>query len=225
MNITRDLTDYLYYATWQETVAEANATLQVDSAMANALLVFWDGGYVGQCYNMKHGWVTEKWQCKLPLPAITAGHHSLTLLSVCLGVENGMNPDEIPYETHFKGVQVGGAVRTAGNDFTKGGWSHRAYLTGEWLAVWTEEGRAAVKWETQWKGLVGQPLVWWSAALPAFHMPSGGQWALLLDLTGMNRGHVYFNGHDAGRSTLQHTALPLSLLCCLLIVMWVRVRV
>ena len=110
-----------------------------------------------------------------------------------------MNADEIPFETHFKGVRTGGSVRTAFTDFTAGVWMHRPYLTGEYLGLYTVDGWSSVAWTSEWKGLVGQPLVWWTAAIPAFSLPTSGQWALLVDLRGFGRGHFYINGHDGGR--------------------------
>ena len=98
----------------------------------------------------------------------------------------------------FKGIQTGGQVKTQGNDLSQGVWVHRPYLTGEWLALYTEEGRGSVEWKGQGMGLEGRPLVWWTAVTPAFNLPTEGQWALLIDLTGLGRGHFYINGHDGG---------------------------
>ena len=198
LNVTRDLTDYCTYTTRQLWKGEANATLSVDSGIANSFLVFLDGAYQGSCYNADHGWTTTKWQCQVVLGAVTVGSHTLSLVSVSLGIENGMNPEEVPYEAHYKGIQTSGSVKTAANDLSQGVWVHRPYLTGEWLALFTAEGRGSVQWQGQWQGLIGQPLVWWSAPMPPLLLPTSGQWSLLIDLTGMGRGHVYINGHDAG---------------------------
>ena len=233
LNITRDLTDYLWYSSTRYVqTGEDNATLAVDSGSANAFLIFWDAAYVGDCYNYDHAWTTNKWQCRVPLGRTTAGTHSLSLLSISLGIENGtlththtllrsvlctrlielrlsplmwccacvgMDPEEVPYLDHFKGVAAGGQVRTAATDFTSGAWVHRPYLTGEFLALYTAEGWGSVPWTSQWKGLVGRPLVWWTAAIPSFDVPTTGQWSLLVDLRGLGRGHFYVNGHDGGR--------------------------
>ena len=200
LNITQDLTEYMWYvATRDITTAEDNATLSVDLASANALLVFLDQHYKGTCFNWDHRGNTGSWRCSVSLGAVTEGEHSLALLSVSLGNDNGMAPEEIGYEAHYKGVTPGGKVHTQSTDFTKGMWTHRPYLTGEFLEVFTNDGRGNVQWTKDTKALVGQPLVWWTAEFPKVTFPTKGQYALLADLTGMGRGHCYINGNDIGR--------------------------
>ena len=152
------------------------------------------------CYDDAHDGWSNPWQCSVSLGkyGVSIGAHSLAILSVSLGVGNGVGSDD-PINGHYKGVKPNGTIRTAAHDFTHGEWVIRPYLTGEWLAVFTQEGMGTVLWTDEWKALVGQPLVWWTAEVPKFAAPAEGAYAVLLDVTGMGRGHAYINGHDLGR--------------------------
>ena len=189
LNVTRDLTDYLYYTTSPNiTKAELNTSLTIASASANAFVVFWDGAYMGNCYDASHQWTSITWQCRVALGEVSVGVHSLSLLSVSLGIENGMWSNEVPYQNHYKGIPAGGAVNTTANNFTHGVWIHRPYLMGEYLALFTEEGRRSVQWSTEWKGLVGRPLVWWSTVLPELSRPSGDGFRAAVGFDGDGEG-------------------------------------
>ena len=151
------------------------------------------------CYNYDHDGVSNPWQCTVSLgDGVTVGSHSLALLSVSLGIGNGVGSGD-PVSSHFKGVRSNGTIRTGAHDFTRGQWVIRPYLTGELLAVYSEDGRGSVQWTSQWKGLVGQSLVWWTAEVPRFAPPADGAYAVLLDASGMGRGHAYINGNDLGK--------------------------
>ena len=181
--------------------AQANATLTVDSGSANSFLAYLDGDYVGTCDDHSHVGITSHWTCRIPLPSgLTAGPHALALLSISLGIENGMASDEVPYVNHFKGVRTDGRVMLGDVDITnQSPWSMRPYLTGEWLGVASKGGKGSVPWSREWGEATGRPLTWYTAVFPAVEAPAQGAYSVLVDMTGMGRGHAFVNGWDIGR--------------------------
>ena len=200
LNLTRDMTDYCWYTTSPVVQsAQNNATLRIQSGTGQSFLVFLDGEYKGTCYYPTHNWpFTAHWDCVVQLGAVQTGKHQLSLLSVSLGIENGMDPEEIPYENHYKGVRTRGTVMLGSQDVTDGGWTLRPFLTGQWLELWSSAGHGSVLWSSQWKAARGRPLTWYRTTFPRVPLPSTGLYAVLLDLTGMGRGHAFVNGHDIG---------------------------
>ena len=200
LNLTRDMTDYCWYSR-SATIdpAQSNATLRIQSGTGQSFLVYLDGQFKGSCYYPTHNWpFTAHWDCVVPLGAVQSGKRELSLLSVSLGIENGMDAEEIPYENHYKGVRTGGSVMLGDQDVTTGGWTLRPYLTGQWLELWTATGQGSVPWSDDWKAASGRSLTWYRATFPQLSLPSTGLYAVLLDLTGMGRGHAFVNGHDIG---------------------------
>ena len=200
LNLTRDLTDYCWYTTTTSIqAAQSNATLRIQTGTGQSFLAFLDGQYKGTCYYPTHNWpFTSHWNCDIPLGEVEAGDTELSLLSVSLGIENGMDAEEIPYENHYKGVRNGGNVMLGSQDVTSGGWTLRPYLTGQWLELWTSAGQGSVPWSSDWKAASGRSLTWYRAVFPKVSLPTSGLYAVLLDLTGMGRGHAFVNGHDIG---------------------------
>ena len=200
LNLTRDLTDYCWYTTTTSIeAAQSNATLRIQTGTGQSFLAFLDGQYKGTCYYPTHNWpFTSHWDCDILLGEVQSGDSELSLLSVSLGIENGMDVEEIPYENHYKGVRNGGSVMLGSQNVTNGGWALRPYLTGQWLELWTLAGQGSVLWSNDWKAASGRSLTWYRAVFSKVSLPTTGLYAVLLDLTGMGRGHAFVNGHDIG---------------------------
>ena len=201
LNLTMDLTEYAWYSTsFTVSDSQSNATLMVDSGTAQSFIAYVDGRYVGTCYNEIKSWpFTSHWECIIVVGTISAGTHTLSLLSSALGIENGMGAGEVGYENHWKGIRSGGKVMVGSTDVTNNGWAIRPYLTGEYLGLASKAGHSSVHWSDEWKSATGVPLTWYSADFPEVQLPVDGLYAVLLDMRGMNRGHAFVNGHDIGR--------------------------
>ena len=202
LNITQDLTEYCWYTT-RFTIADSQSatTLHIDSGTAQSFIAYIDDEYVGTCYNQYKNWpFTADWQCNITVGDVSAGAHSLSLLSSALGIENGMGPGEVPFRNHWKGVKAGGRVALGTVDLTTANtWTLRPYLTGEYLDLPSTAGHSSVPWSTEWQAVTGQPLTWYYAQFPAVDTPSSGVFSVLIDMTGFMRGHAFINGHDIGR--------------------------
>ena len=198
LNLTQDLTEYCWYSTTVN-VAESmgSVNLTIESGTAQSFVVYMDGHYIGSCYDQTKSWpFTGNWECRVMVSKVAAGQHQLSLMSIALGIENGMGEDEVGYEHHFKGIR--GRVKLGSLDVTESDWAIRPYLTGEYLDLASSEGHGAVSWSDDWKSAVAMPLTWFYATFPEVQLPSG-LFSVLLDMRGMGRGHAYVNGHDIGR--------------------------
>jgi len=115
----------------------------------------------------------------------------LQVLSETFGFDNGMGSGST---RKVKGIT--GKITLSGTDITDGEWNMRPYLAGEILQVYTDKGSQSVTWSSDLTQ--AGPVTWYQteitipSALPANS-------ALLLDATGLNRGHTFFNGFDLGR--------------------------
>ena len=204
LQLTLDTTDHMWYTASfslsAENAAQANSVV-VTGCSANAYLVWIDNVFIGADNDHRHCWpntneVTYTFQLPTTiLPLQASSTHSISILSSVLGIDNGMGVDSIPYTEHFKGiigqVTVGGAVVS--------GWTMRSNVVGEWLGIFTAEGRINVPWSPlPAEALVapGPPLQWYHSTFDAVKLPPGSQ--LLLNATGLQRGHVWINGNDIG---------------------------
>ena len=236
LNVTRDLTDYCWYARNFSGAVDAGAALTLHAASANAFIAFVDGQQVGVCDDHSHPSTTTTVICTIHIAtAIPAGEHSLSILSVSLGIENGashstqpphpspppplprcspMSPNcvprvcagmpssQIPYVSHFKGLSSVAGLTLGSLNLTQGAWTLRPGLEGESRQLWTTAGRGNVSWSSITPALVGAQGVWYDGTVSLDAFPAGEQWALLLDLTNLNRGHCWVNGHDIGHYNL-----------------------
>jgi len=200
LNITQDLTEYCWYTfTTHLNNSITNTSISIDSATANSLIIFIDGNYKGTCYDQTHQWTTNPWQCSVYVGDVNA-NAVVSILSVSLGIENGMDSGEIPYENHWKGLNPNGHIRLGNLDITaKLIFTVRPYLTGEFLSIMTRDGHANVPWSTTWQSATGVPLTWYYTTFPVVPLPTQGLYSVLIDMSGMGRGHAYINGHDIGR--------------------------
>ncbi|WMV13106.1 hypothetical protein MTR67_006491 [Solanum verrucosum] len=196
LNVTRDMSDYLWYTTSVEiNSAESflhqgqHLTLTVQSA-GHALHVYINGRLSGSVYgNRENRRVTFTGGVNLH-----AGINRISLLSVAVGLPN----NGAHYETWSAGVL--GPVVLHGldkgqRDLSWQKWSYQVGLRGEIMNLASNAISAA-----EWVGgsLIArqqQPLTWYKVY---FNAP-GGSDPLALDMGSMGKGQVWINGQSIGR--------------------------
>ena len=194
LNITRDLTDNMWYEVkFSLSQAIANDTLTLTGAVANAYAVFLDGAHLGDVYDTQHRGDSAKVAFTLKVANVAAGDHILSILSVSLGIGNGIGVDRPPAYDHYKGI-VG--QNTIGQTVISGRWTMRAYTVGEFLSIYTLDGAANVEWSTQ--PVRNAALTWYRSAFQP-PLPSDTSELMLSAASGVGRGHIWINGHDIGR--------------------------
>ena len=192
INITRDLTEFLYYQTKYTFTQEEN-TLDIGGTRANAFVLFIDGKKVGASDNHEHngGWATITIQF-----TTTVGEHTLLLLSESLGLSNGMGSNSDPSWDSNRLKGICGWIKMNGQDFFNQEWSHWNGLYGEYLELFTEEGAKKVEWKEDVEN--SKPISWYAST---FETPKDLKRGIevLFHPLGLQRGHAYINGHDIGK--------------------------
>ena len=164
--------------------------LSIQSRTANAFVIVIDGHVVGAVDDHSHGGKDLTLSVNVTIPSSASGSHSLVLLSESLGFSNGMAAGST---RKTKGII--GSVHLGSIDLTHGEWTMRPKLAGENLEVYTAAGGKEVIWKSSWRSVSGESLVWYRAS---FATPVGDA-PLVLNMTGLGRGHFYLNGNDLGR--------------------------
>ena len=188
--VTQDESDYLFYHTKVSVpVSDDNDFVVVDSRAANSLLIFVDGKFQGATDHCHHvsGNVTMTVGISPPISV----PFNLTILSVSLGLDNGVYPGFV----EKKGIV--GNVYVGKTEITCNMWFHRPKLTGEIQQVYTNEGSLKVTWDSDISRYIQIPLTWFKTTFTV--APYTAEYSLLLKLTGFSRGHYYVNGVDLGR--------------------------
>jgi len=179
LGVTHDTTDYLWY------VRDINLANTVSLSVQNAqdlVYCYVDGKSCGH---------SQSNPATFDLSSFSKGNHKLQLLTMTMGLINyGLH-----METVKKGIQ--GRVTLGSTDLTQGSWQHQAGLKGESLKIYTLAGAANITWNNNPSAGKNQPLTWWRAS---FDLPSATPGTpFALDMTGMNKGFVWVNGHGLGR--------------------------
>ena len=197
-----DVSEYLLYAANLPVATFASAvgtsTMEIASRISNAFVIFVNGHLVGSVHNAAHaeGAVSLKAQLNVTRAlAATTGTDDvvLSLLSVSLGMYSHVRSID------RKGIV--GKVTLGGKDITAppGGWMHRVGLDGEYT-VGPFPTNASVRWTACSQEEAGGALAlsWWRTefTLPAYDVATT---SVLLDATGLSRGHFHLNGHDLGK--------------------------
>ena len=202
LSITKDKTEYLVYTTQTEidpSVTDYNIT--IESRAANALLVFVNGAYKGQTYDVRktNDNATLSLYFQIPSPGTT--NITITIVSVSLGLECLFNNQKGPEAQDKKGII--GTVKL--NDkVLSGPWGHRAFLNGEKLQVYAPGSTDEVSWTEVPSAANIPPFTWFRTK---FDRPSGMKSDDIIILqfgegsgfTENSRGHFYLNGVDLGR--------------------------
>lgn len=191
LNVTEDLTDYLFYQTVVTEATTGVVNITVESQISDSLLAYIDGKFQSSTESCQHSKYPTAVTYTLPVNTVKGQAHTLTLLSVSLGVIT----HTIPGEFDRKGIT--GSVLLGTMNITDVGWVHRPMLQGEILHVYTSEGAKNVSWDSHWMAYTSESLVWYQFSFDAPKVNKGS--SLLLDLLGMERGYIYLNGVNLGR--------------------------
>ena len=191
LNLTSTNTDYLFYQTRVKVSKPGSMNVTIHSTDANAFIAFVDGKMQSSAFNTVHKYNPFNVTYSLPVTLDNTKEHNLTLLSVNLGVDNGVPPGSFDYKGIVHGVSLGE------KDIWDGMWWHRPKLEGERLKIYTDDGSANVNWKQDINMVVNRPVVWFQAEFTRISVESGH--SMMLDLAGMGRGHLFLNGFPLGR--------------------------
>lgn len=202
LNLTRDRTEYLLYVTTVPKTSsnKAGRSLKLAGRIANAYSAFVDGKLVGQAWNAAHAYGNKTYQVTLAqnityssgdefLPASAGSSASqLAILSTSLGMHSHVTSRALD----FKGIV--GSVSLDGMELSS--FRHLIGLAGEkWNAG---GGNQSLDWSicSNQSG----PLTWRKTS---FSLPSrvldDETISVMLDVSGLSRGHYYLNGFDLGK--------------------------
>ena len=201
LNITNDETIYLWYrrnVTLKQ--ASANTIVTVQTRIANALLFFLDGQYLGEFDNHDHAEGSVEAVIALDLSHFKPNQQYLfEILSISLGLNNGVGPDHFEQKGIVGNVWLDGQL-LVDNETDTNFWEHQKGLVGEYLQIYTEQGSSKVDWNTQWTKGINKPITWFQARFDLDHLVREDTNAnpVLLDAQGLNRGHAFINGNDLG---------------------------
>ncbi|XP_057975801.1 beta-galactosidase 3-like [Malania oleifera] len=196
INVTRDVTDYLWYTTSVDISSTESflrggqkPTLSVQST-GHALHVFINGQLSGSAFGSKE---RRGFRFRGPVN-LQAGKNRIALLSVAVGLPNvGLH-----FETWKTGIL--GPVLLLGLDQGKRDlswykWSYQVGLKGEAMNLVSSD-TTSVDWiQGSLAAKNQQPLTWYKAY---FNAPKGNE-PLALDMRSMGKGQAWINGQSIGR--------------------------
>jgi hypothetical protein len=191
--------------------------LYIGTRIGSALSVFVDGVFKGA--NVK---LQRPYSSSVVLPinigVVSAGDHRLTILSAAIGISNYPDHGYSGLHGHLPAHGITGevvlGVGTGDVDYNislttapaSSPWNHLAGLAGERERVFAGSGGV---WSNSSSSIVPSggddtlPLSWFRTVftVPPSMVASAvaGKASILLDPTGMARGHLYLNGFDLGR--------------------------
>ena len=192
------------FALYETSMAAGGQTLSIGTQQAMSLTAFVDGTYAGQAHDLSHSNGAAKTLNISLVGAVNApklasrDKVTLTILAEELGYAN------YGFKTQLK-KGITGAVALDGSTSAVGtsGWKMRGGLAGEHLQIFTETGAGNVTWQAAApSGAAARPATWYRTT---FKTPSAVESGarLLFNATGLNRGRIFVNGHDAGRYFMQ----------------------
>jgi hypothetical protein len=210
LSLTLEKSQYMYYqaslpaSSHDITSAAINLTMQ--SVQGSAFILWLDGKHVGAADDHTKG--GNAVNISIPVQPSNATRE-MVLLSISLGISNFPGTDPainvkgiVGLTSSTPGTQLPGKVTIGGTDITSaaGGWIHRPVLSGELLNASRVDGGGAISWTPHPSGSrIGSPCTWYRTTFadPRPAVPADA--ALLLEATGLSRGHFWVNGHDLGR--------------------------
>ncbi|KAI8533042.1 hypothetical protein RHMOL_Rhmol11G0265300 [Rhododendron molle] len=197
LNVTRDISDYLWYTTSVDISASASflrrgqrITLTVQSA-GEALHVFVNGQLSGSAFGSReYKRFTFTGEVNLQ-----AGPNIISLLSVAVGLPNN-GPRFETWNIGVLGPVVLHGPHKGQRDLSWQEWSYKVGLKGERMNLVSPIGVSSVGWMPE--SLFARsprPLTWYKAY---FNAPEGDE-PLALDMVSMGKGQVWINGQNIGR--------------------------
>ncbi|KAL0485670.1 beta-galactosidase [Acrasis kona] len=194
LNVTGEDTHRMWYRAQVSVPSAEVSKLSFNGMAANAYLVFIDGEYIGQVYDIEvRGTRNYKLEFKT-----NKNSYILEILSVSYGQHNEVYPDTretkgVIGDLIINGKDVGKSVTT---------WVHQKKLAGEYLKIYQESNRDLVHWDNQLEKFKNKALTWYTAK---FNVPQKvsaqavtNPVLVKVDAGTLNRGHIYVNGFDLG---------------------------
>ena len=195
LNLTENDSDYMWY-TATVTAAESY-TVKHESGGGTMFYIYVDGQLVAP-RKLSNSSVQFA-HPQLPRGAARASSSTLQILSVAMGVSNGVGG---PVGSHQKGIT--GPVKVNGAAVT--GWTHTWPLAGEDKQWFSSVGAGSIDTPvTAAAPGANASLLWFKASLdlpPS--APAATQVSYAMDLGGMNKGNVWVNGFHLGRYYLKN---------------------
>ena len=229
LTLTSDRTEYLFYSAELPALhlagpsgissgtSSGGSSLHValDGRISNAYTVFTDNVMLGTVNTHAHNYGAQKYSVT---GNVSTSAKRLGILSMSLGM---MSHVSAGHGQDYKGIT--GTVTANGIDITSptSGWTHVIGLEGERRAAYT--GNTSLGWAPCARSASG-PLTWRKAhfTLDAQGANDFNATTVLLDASGLSRGHFYLNGVDLGKywliegpskqPTQRYYQLPTSLL-------------
>nr|XP_043627198.1 beta-galactosidase 9-like [Erigeron canadensis] len=194
LNVTKDRTDYLWYFTrvyvsdediahWKENAV--SPALTIDS-MRDVVRIFINGQLIGSAngYWIKVAQVVQ----------LKKGYNDLMLLSQTVGLQN--------YGPFFEKDGAGLKGRTTLNGFKNGDidlthstWTYQVGLKGEFMKLYATDADRSSVWTNLTHDEVPSILSWYKTY---FDSPPGKD-PVVLDVSSMDKGQAWVNGHHIGR--------------------------
>lgn len=123
---------------------------------------------------------------------LAEGTHTLSLLTCAIGLIKG---DWMLGDTNMVREQKGFWGQAYWNEeMLSGPWTMQAGLVGEEQKLF-EHDKTSSSWQVNWQEAINRPLIWWRLT---FSKPQTDD-PLVIDLSGMNKGIAWLNGHCIGR--------------------------
>ena len=188
--ISHGLSEYLWYSTNLTSSGQSAATLIIPTVTSNLMSVFLNGEFIGSGGDHSHS-TQHAVNVSITIPAIPAGRSELLILSETLGYDNLMAACSSPKVKGIIGnVLLNGAA-------LEGPWKARNELAGNVLQVWAPSNQGSIPWQSS--GTSNRPLTWYKTTFTLDMSAVTSDTAVLLKPIGFTRGHLFVNGHDAGR--------------------------
>ena len=201
LNITNDETIYLWYRR-NVTLKQASAgiIIHTQTRMANALLFFLDGQFLGEFDNHEHSSGSVDAIIAVDLSHFTPNQqYVFEILSISLGLNTAVRAHRFEQKGIVGNVWLDGEL-LVNNQTNIHLWKHQKGLVGEYLQIYTEEGSSKVDWNPEWTESINKPITWFQARFDLDHLAREDTNAnpILLNAQGLLRGHAFINGNDLG---------------------------
>ncbi|KAF3456617.1 hypothetical protein FNV43_RR01271 [Rhamnella rubrinervis] len=194
LNVTKDVSDYLWYLTriyvldediafWEE--RGINPAVTIDS-MRDVLRVFVNGQLQGS--------VVGRWVKVFQPVRFQQGFNDLLLLSETVGLQNYgalLEKDGAGFRGQIKLT----GFRNGDIDLSKSLWTYQVGLKGEYLKIYTVEENKKAGWTALTLDADPSIFTWYKTY---FDAPTGME-PVALDLGSMGKGQAWVNGHHIGR--------------------------
>ena len=194
VSLTAGLTEWMFYETNVSVdCTRVAARLRITASSSLALVVWVDGQLVAEAEDHNHDAARMQLEHSLELNTeFVAGQpRALTILAAAIGGAPNFEFDANSTRM-LRGIV--GDVRLGSHNLTSSQtWRMRPGLAGE---HWRAPAGGRIPWAPV-ASLTVASGTWLRTRFSSPALPPVG--ACLLDLSGLGRGHVYINGHDAGR--------------------------